>query len=461
MSERRQHTTPYTHSDIERYLQGKLSSTEMHAMEKAALQDPFLADAIEGFNQADSSVSGQHLSAIKQQLLQEPAPVKHIGAAGGANWWRVAAGVILVTGAAGIGWLLFRSDSKNGTQRETADIRVTPPLPAIADSTTASRAEPAKPAATKTVPDRERQLMARAENARREKTRAEKQAADLAEQHSLMAARTAREPNPPAAPPPSDSEMIQQSLAAVGVIRRRQGAGVTHFGRQQNPGITGAAAKNISRKNTSGIVLSEFNGVVKSDSREAVPNATIVLTGEKTQAASQKRMAATGITTNDKGEFRFLAPDSIHQVQVAAVGFVPRQLTLATGRPAEILLSPSREALAETVMAAAGDPQAGNDSVLARALNTIQPDKGWGSFNRQLKQALAGTNLIKNRSTSGAPIQAEISIDRNGMVYDVTLRRSIGREAGEALIKTLKQVSGWTERGKPLVNTTRSVTIVF
>ena len=32
----------YTFEDIQRYLQGKMSAAEMHAMEKAALQDPFL-----------------------------------------------------------------------------------------------------------------------------------------------------------------------------------------------------------------------------------------------------------------------------------------------------------------------------------------------------------------------------------------------------------------------------------
>ncbi|MGC1243182.1 MAG: TonB family protein [Chryseosolibacter sp.] len=39
-------------NDIERYLRGKLSSAEMHALEKEALNDPFLAEALEGVEQA-------------------------------------------------------------------------------------------------------------------------------------------------------------------------------------------------------------------------------------------------------------------------------------------------------------------------------------------------------------------------------------------------------------------------
>ena len=39
----------YSAADIERYHKGQLTPEEMHAMEKAALDDPFLADAIEGY----------------------------------------------------------------------------------------------------------------------------------------------------------------------------------------------------------------------------------------------------------------------------------------------------------------------------------------------------------------------------------------------------------------------------
>jgi hypothetical protein len=39
----------FTASDIERYYSGKMSPQERHALEKAALDDPFLADALEGY----------------------------------------------------------------------------------------------------------------------------------------------------------------------------------------------------------------------------------------------------------------------------------------------------------------------------------------------------------------------------------------------------------------------------
>ena len=48
----------YTAADIQKYWNGKLSAAEMHAMEKAAMDDPFLADALEGYKNTSSSRFG-------------------------------------------------------------------------------------------------------------------------------------------------------------------------------------------------------------------------------------------------------------------------------------------------------------------------------------------------------------------------------------------------------------------
>ncbi|MCH5720717.1 sigma-70 family RNA polymerase sigma factor [Niabella hibiscisoli] len=59
----------YGPEDIKRYLSGSMSAQEMHDMEKAALKDPLLADAIDGFRNADPVVTDTHLNAIKASIL--------------------------------------------------------------------------------------------------------------------------------------------------------------------------------------------------------------------------------------------------------------------------------------------------------------------------------------------------------------------------------------------------------
>ncbi len=58
----------FSAADIERYHSGKMPAAEMHAMEKAALDDLFLADALEGYA---NSLSPTSEVALLQKRLAE------------------------------------------------------------------------------------------------------------------------------------------------------------------------------------------------------------------------------------------------------------------------------------------------------------------------------------------------------------------------------------------------------
>src|SRR6478672_8604492 len=89
----------YTAAEIARYHAGKMSAQEMHAIEKAALQDPFLADALEGYT--NTPHFEKDLGEIRQRLAEKTNQKKVISIFSLARngWWRVAALVIIITGA--------------------------------------------------------------------------------------------------------------------------------------------------------------------------------------------------------------------------------------------------------------------------------------------------------------------------------------------------------------------------
>jgi hypothetical protein len=58
MSSTNKYNTTYSAADIEKYLKGELSPREMHDLENAALEDPFLADALDGMSSPSVSVAG-------------------------------------------------------------------------------------------------------------------------------------------------------------------------------------------------------------------------------------------------------------------------------------------------------------------------------------------------------------------------------------------------------------------
>ncbi|SDX04273.1 hypothetical protein SAMN05444410_108121 [Hydrobacter penzbergensis] len=157
MNEQAPHNRSYTLTDIEQYLQGSLSPAEMHAIEKAALQDPLLADAIEGYRGSSMHIARTHLQNIQQQLLQQKNRQATVIKGGfvAKRWWRAAAVIIALAGIGGTGWYLMHSSA---VKQEIAVAPVTAKkgvaaAPVATDTTT----QPVEPALAQTSPaDRKR-----------------------------------------------------------------------------------------------------------------------------------------------------------------------------------------------------------------------------------------------------------------------------------------------------------------
>src|SRR5277367_1418074 len=55
-------------SDMERYRRGELTPAEMHSLEKRALNDPFLADALEGGESIDADTFSSDILELQRRL---------------------------------------------------------------------------------------------------------------------------------------------------------------------------------------------------------------------------------------------------------------------------------------------------------------------------------------------------------------------------------------------------------
>jgi len=92
----------FTASDIERYHSGNMLPEERHTLEKAALDDPFLADALEGY--AFTSAPLDELKKI-QTRLEEKINRKKVTPFFQKYKWLSAAAIFLII--AGTGWLAY------------------------------------------------------------------------------------------------------------------------------------------------------------------------------------------------------------------------------------------------------------------------------------------------------------------------------------------------------------------
>jgi hypothetical protein len=61
----------YSAHDIERYLNRQMNAAEMHAFEKAMMDDPFLADAVDGYRSMPAAQSIQSdLAELKKKTAK-------------------------------------------------------------------------------------------------------------------------------------------------------------------------------------------------------------------------------------------------------------------------------------------------------------------------------------------------------------------------------------------------------
>lgn len=97
----------YNHSEIQRYLLKQMSPSEMHAFEKEMMNDPFLADALEGFQQSDANISTKHLAKIEQQISPKKDEAKVVALSASAKWLRVAAIFLVLIGAGVVTFKIF------------------------------------------------------------------------------------------------------------------------------------------------------------------------------------------------------------------------------------------------------------------------------------------------------------------------------------------------------------------
>jgi len=107
--------------DIEKYLRGELSPSEMHELEKKALSDPFLADALEGASSIVHKEFSKDVAelnrSIRKQIIFTPL--------------RIAAGVIVIIGV-GI-FLLWPSEQRQQlAEKEKTEVAPTDSIDAAA-----------------------------------------------------------------------------------------------------------------------------------------------------------------------------------------------------------------------------------------------------------------------------------------------------------------------------------------
>ncbi len=504
-------TKQYTLADIERYLQGKLLPAEMHAMEKTALSDPFLADAIEGFRSTDTDIAKKDLANIRRSLLEKEETKRIIPSAVNTRWMRVAALFIVLASVGTFSWYLVNNGND---KRELAQEALTSTVKdSAADKTAAAPQRLPLP----TTPEAVRQniqhkksgdLVARTEAS---KLRAESERIVAMRETSAAAAKLI-----------TQEPVNKETLTAANQPNQQMAsasANITHLGGLTNLTVSGSISVSafsgtlttanqpnittvstldrsllastvptaslnsitsigqLSNLSVSGMLSGKMPGVSIDPSAKNYTDGTIRIRGSATPPPKSNLQVFKGhivdpggkpvagasvtvnnqktVTTDREGNFYFLSQDSLLNIQVMAVGFDTKQLQLSKEKTTNVILNPTTQSLSEVVVT--GYSKERKQSVTGSVQlqkdaesQAISPKNGWSLFKADLADKLAAARAKNMTGAITGTIELELDLNRKGTVKNVTVIRSFNTTLNPTFIQALKDGPVWLDtNGKP------------
>lgn len=378
----------YSALEIERYLQGNMSAAEMHALEKAALNDPLLADAIEGYEQANTQTTHKHLNniAAKLQSLHTEGRVMPLNANNRFNWRKYTAAAAIV-GVLGLGgWLASKT-----LQKEDMAIAIVSNTPkktssAALDSMLTNNKEiiETSPQTPKTIvaPNGQNNI------ASYKKTQKEifhttplsstaKEAPVDIGQHAEVFTREVYTNSETTTVAKNTQPTASQQYDQL------QDINAPRMGNKIEAAPTMFRIRGISNANNKNTVVSGFQGKVIDDKGNPISNASLLFSN-------------MGTATNADGSF-FLPPvsDTALYATISAVGYEPKTERLQKGYITSITMQPAKQNLNEVVVVGYGTrKKASTSSISKLKIDTLQskktpyPTGGWRKLYSKLNEEL-------------------------------------------------------------------------
>jgi hypothetical protein len=493
----------YTAFDIEKYHKGLLSPKEMHDLEKAALDDPFLADALEGYTVPGINAAAD-IAELKKRLserTEEDRKVIPMAASSKTSlpWLRAAAMIILVLGAGLLVYQFgFNKDSSpiantqnketavkvdsnspalnpatEGKEESTAGILITDSIkrPVLNSPASKNNGTPAVREEFKAPPDTTiSNLSAKVDGyLKKEKQEAfappppvivgygtissEKKLAEDAKKRDQQLEQLAKKSMPlPAKEGKAEDQYFmapgKQDSAAIasrGFMRDTE-APAPIRGNQYNKIPSNAASDNQMKDKNNLARTNVFRGQVVDADNNVVPFANITNTTDN-----------VGTYTDAKGNFTLTSPDSVLNVQVRSLGYENNVAQLNNQRPNNQVVMQEDRSLKEVVVS-----QKKVNSTRSRTSTMVleepEPVDGWTNYDSYLANNLNVPDNYKSRQTQGGSVTLSFEVNSKGEPVNITITRSLCESCDKEAIRLVKEGPKWKRKSRKGRTT---VTITF
>ena len=483
----------YTAEDMLRYAEGRMPAAEMHALERAAMDDPFVMEALEGYMEAQQLKNRNAIDTQLQEVRRIGQPEQEKEEAKVIPLWRkkvwqYAVAATLVLGA---GWLVY--SLSNGSHKEpqlvVADNNLEQkqepvpayreqPAPATADSARAalesyppvethdavSNGNPAAKPAKKSDQDINR--FNTGESIRETETRqAEAKTAPLSEAEESVAERKAVKADD--APvlvskefaksamktdtlQPDDTKFKRSNQAFAQLPAKQHGPYNAMNNNSQgylyNNAPPAGSANLFTSPQATPVNKYEYRGKVVDANDEPLQFASVRAKG---------RASSVNTLTDKDGNFVLFLPDSMATVATTNPGFESGEYNLRSREVQNTLVmnraanSDLKEVVVSDMLAKKNRSNSGlrSQRVIEETIpiDTTQavPVTGWDEFVSYLEN-----NNRLEKTIPGQKVELAFELDANGNPTNIVVTNSAGQKADDEAVRLLKDGPNWKNKKK-------------
>lgn len=374
-----------------KYLQGFRKGKEAHRLEKEAMQDPFLADAIDGYD------STKENSMKRIELLRKQVSTRAVGKKRNhAVEWSIAACLLLGIGIST--YFLYERDSLPEDTRIALEELSTPP---------------SVPQSTIPKPSAEAEMKEEIAEVRAKKVISE---------------------------PQQNQEVSEQALQ---LSTNEAEKSVSELSATQPMAETIHIVSDSTRKAATVPLLADtrqVRGKVTDQHGEPVVGASIVVKGTN-----------QGTLSDIEGNFA-LKVDGQKELVVNYIGYEAVTLPADTGKNMLVAMNGDQQQLSEVVVVGYGDQTRKSTTgavAASKKTETPQPIIGWKAYRKYLKENLQHPTDAECKQAKGKAVLT-FRVNKAGRPENITVKISLCPSADKEAVKLIERGSNWTTGGNPV-----------
>ena len=400
----------YSAADIERYHAGKMTPAERHALEKAAMDDPFLSDALEGYMY--TSTPAADLEKITQRL-EGYEDKKRVFFLFRNRTWLSAAAILLFIAAGS--WLalqwLDRDSSKMAleqnqeeTARKSGPVTNTQP-PAITQVPSTDSVQEVPTPST--------------------------------------AATESRKTNSPRKPEP-----VGEMATAIPAPEEAKSSEAYKDRADDSRNKSYWLAEKTQAPATSERTISGNYQNNRSSNAQAVPglnqqNQAPVM-NQQNQVTPQNQQNRFAINQQNNIRDYNATHDSAFMDRTANRESLASRRQSDTVQHLNVVLQPTNEGLSEVVVLS--KKQAAARKITEPKVDTLEPTIGWAKFDEYIANNITAPEELKTKQMLSREVELVFDVNSNGDPVNITVAKSLCASCDQEAIRLLREGPKWKKK---------------